>query len=59
MIVTIILIILAIYVYLYFKPAIDKNNFGDYLLWFNKRIELSPGKFRIERTFVYIRKFKI
>lgn len=58
MIITI-LIILAIYVYLYFKPTVDTNNFGDYLLWFNKRIELSPGKFRIERTFVYIRKFKI
>lgn len=55
----IILIILAIYAYLYFKPAIDTNNFGDYLLWFNKRIESNPGKFRIERSFIYIKKYKL
>ena len=59
MIATIILIILAIYLFLYFQPRIDRTNFGNYILWYTHRNEINKGIFKKERRFVYLNKFKI
>lgn len=55
----IILIILAIYFYLYYKPYITRNTLNDWIFWYNERIEESPGKFITRRNFKYLRQFKL
>ena len=59
MIITIILIILAIYVYLYFTPKFDKTTDGSYVIWYTYRNQINKGIFKKERRYFYIKQFKI
>ena len=59
MIATIILIILAIYAYLYFTPKFDKVAEGSYVIWYTYRNQINKGVFKKERRYFYIKQFKI
>jgi hypothetical protein len=56
---TIILIILAIYAYLYYTPKFEKLKTGHYIVWYTYRNEITPGNFKRTRRYIHLNKFKL
>lgn len=57
--ITIILIILAIYGYFYFTPKFDTVTDGSYVIWYTYRNQINKGVFKKERRYFYIKQFKL